>query len=66
MSSMYAFQLCFAAESCVPMLGTSAGYTQPVPVSTPFDSMDAPVKLSNRGQSAWFSAFGGWPETSEM
>ena len=66
MSSMYAFQVRFAADSCVPMFGTSAGYTQPVPASTPSSSISAPVKSSKLGQSAWFCTFGGWPETSEM
>ncbi len=66
MSSMYAFQLSFTAVSCVPMFATSLGYTQPVPLSTPLESIIGRMKLSKRGQSAWFSGLGGWPEISEM
>ncbi len=47
------------------MVGTSAGYTQPSPASTPFGSI-VPAKSLKIWQSAWVSAFGGWPETSEM
>jgi len=48
------------------MFWTPAGYTQPAPDATPFDSRSAPVKSSKIWQSAWFSGLGAWPETIEM